>query len=266
VAPQLTRVGDLKVVVERPAQASTKPPVLMIHGFNGGAWFWEPYQTLFARHGYETHALNLRGHHGSRPVEDIGSVSLSEYVGDALDVARTLTRPIIIGHSMGGLIAQKTAETGAGCALVLISSAPPRWIPIASWRLVRKQVKYLRQLLRSEPIMPTRRDADDLMFNRTPLPDREAQFARLVPESGHAGLQLSLGTLGVNESQVTVPTLVLVGLDDQFVVPRVARAVARKYGATLKEYPSFAHHIITEPGWEKPCTDVIQWLDQVARA
>lgn len=266
MAPQLTRVGDLTVSVERPASASTKPPVLMIHGMFAGAWFWENYQSLLARHGYESHAVNLRGHHGSRPVPDIGKVSLNDYVADALEVARPLRNPIVMGHSMGGLIAQKVAETGAARALVLVASAPPRWIPVVSWLLLQRQLKYLPALLFHKPIRPDRGDADVLMFNRTPLPDREKFFPRLVPESGKAGFELSIGDIAVHPWRVTAPVLVVTGRDDQFVVPRVARALARKYKGKLLEYDSFAHHILTEPGWEKPCADLIAWLDGSARA
>jgi pimeloyl-ACP methyl ester carboxylesterase len=266
VAPQTTRLGDLTVAVERPATPSGKPPVLLVHGMFGGAWYWENYQGLLARYGYETHAINLRGHHGSRPVPDIGKVSLDDYVTDAIEVARSLKNPIVIGHSMGGLIAQKVAEAGLSRATVLLASAPPRWIPVVSWLLLRKQLKYAKALFLFEPVSPDRQDADVLMFNRTPIPDREKFFPHLVPESGKAGFELSFGILGVHASRVTAPVLVVTGLDDQFVVPRVARAIADKYHAPLKQYNSFAHHIMTEPGWEKPATDVIHWMDGVVHA
>jgi pimeloyl-ACP methyl ester carboxylesterase len=41
VAPQINRVGDLTVFVERAASPNGKPPVLLIHGMFGGAWYWE---------------------------------------------------------------------------------------------------------------------------------------------------------------------------------------------------------------------------------
>lgn len=122
MAPHINRVGDLTIAVERPATPAGKPPVLLIQMF-GSAWYWEGYQRCLADHGYESHAVNLRGHHGSRPVRDIGKVHLREYVDDALEVAHSLGNPIVIGHSMGGLIAQKVAEAGACRALVLM---PPR--------------------------------------------------------------------------------------------------------------------------------------------
>ena len=244
--------------------ASTKPPILLIHGMFGGAWYWADYQAFLAAHGYDSHAINLRGHHGSRPVPDIGKVPLKAYVADAIEIARALGNPIVIGHSMGGLIAQKVAEAGECRALVLLSSAPPRWIPVASWLLLRKELKYAGELLAHRPMLPDRGDADDLMFNRTPIPDRDAFYARLVPESGRAGFDLAFGVVAVNAARVTAPTLVVTGTDDRFVVPRVARALARKYHAPLRTHRSFAHHIMSEPGWERPASDVVAWLDETS--
>ncbi|HEU4995381.1 MAG TPA: alpha/beta fold hydrolase [Gemmatimonadaceae bacterium] len=264
--PQITRVSDITVSVMRPATPTTKPQVLLIHGMFGGAWHFEGYQRLLAERGYESHALNLRGHHGSRPVADIGKIAITDYIADATEVARVLRHsdgrgPFVIGYSMGGLVAQKLAESGASRATVLLSSAPPRWIPVVSWLLLRKQLKYARGLLLFEPLMPDRGDADALMFNRTPVADRERLYSQLVPESGRAGFDLSFGTVAVQAHRVTAPVLVVTGTDDLFVVPRVARALAQKYRATLRVYQSFAHHIVTEPGWERPAGDVVSWMD-----
>lgn len=252
----------LHALFKAPTSPTTRPPVLLVHGMCGGAWMWENYQTRLAAAGYQSHAVNLRGHHESGGTDDIGSVSIQDYVQDTLGLVELLDNPIVIGHSMGGLIAQKIAETGRCRALVLISSAPPRWIPILSWTLLTRQLKYMPDLLLRRPILPARADADVLMFNRTPLADRDAQYARLVPDSGRAGFEMSFGTIAVEEQRVTAPTLVVTGLDDHFVVPRVARALAKKYRATLKEFPTHAHHIITEPGWEKPCDEIILWLNE----
>jgi pimeloyl-ACP methyl ester carboxylesterase len=227
----------------------------------GGAWMWEPYQSLLARHGYESHALTLRGHHDSRPVPDVGKISVSDYIDDALAVVTTLRNPIVIGHSMGGLIAQKVAEQGTCRALVLIGSAPPRWIPALSGELLRHLVKYIKELFLMQPLFPGRDAADALMFNRTPRAQADEEYDRLVPESGRAGLEISFGVPAVHAPRITAPVLVVTGREDRFVVPRIARAIARKYRAELREYDNFAHHIINEPGWEAPAADVVEWLD-----
>jgi non-heme chloroperoxidase len=262
VSSPAVHVGNLTVQVARPGTPSARPDVVLIHGLCGGAWQWEGYQALLARHGYASHALNLRGHHDSRPVPDIGRVSIQDYVDDALEVAGRFERPIVVGHSMGGLVAQKVAEAGACRALVLITPAPPRWIPIASWSLLRRQVRYVPALLRERPLFMRRQDADALIFNRTPRDAASIFFSRMVPDSGRAGLEMSAGSVAVNESQVTTPVLVMVGRDDRFIVPRIARAVARKYGAELRSYHAFGHLITTEPGWEGPAAEMVEWLDQ----
>jgi pimeloyl-ACP methyl ester carboxylesterase len=234
--------------------------VLLIHGLGGGAWVWEGYQRFLAQHGYASHALNLRGHHGSRPVSDIGRVSMMDYVADALEVARTLDRPIVIGHSMGGLVAQKVAEAGVARALVLITPAPPRWVPLASAGMAWRQWRYVPAMLGRRPLSLRREDMDAIVFNRTPREDANLFYVRMVPDSGRAGLEMSVGSVGVHASRVTAPVLVMVGLDDRFIVPRVARAVARKYGADLRTYESFGHHIIVEPGWDGPARDLVEWM------
>lgn len=263
--PTIERVGELTVAVERPGFTSGKPPVLLIHGIFSGAWQWGKFQALLARHGYESHAVNLRGRAESRRVSDIGRVRLRDYVDDALEVARHLGDPIVIGHSMGGLIAQKVAEAGVARALVLISSAPPRWIPALNGILLRRLLKYLRELALFRPLFPARPDADVLMFNRTPRAEADAEYRQLVPDSGRAGFELAFGVEAVHAPRVTVPVRVAAGLDDHFVAPRVARALAAKYGATLALYEGFAHHIISEPGCERPATDIVEWLDGLGR-
>src|ERR671929_1502515 len=122
---QLTILGGLTAVVEDAASRS-RPSLLFIHGMFAGAWQFEGLQRYFAALGYPSHAINLRGHHGSRPVPDLGKVSVLDYVDDALPVARALGRPIVIGHSMGGLITQKLAEAGAISAGLVPSAAGPQ--------------------------------------------------------------------------------------------------------------------------------------------
>ena len=245
----------------RPSRpVAGRAPLLFVHGMLGGAWYWDRYQRFFADLGYESVALDLRGHHGSRSVADLGRVRIADYVDDVLEVARSLGSPVVIGHSMGGLIAQKVAEAGAARSLVLVCAAPPRGIPVASTTLVRTQVKYVGQMLRSRTLLGTRADHDALMFNRTPVADRAALSARLVPDSGTAGREISLGTVRVDESRVRCPVLSVVAEDDRFVVPRVGRRVAAKYHAALRVYSNHAHMIVGEPGWEGPAADVERWI------
>jgi non-heme chloroperoxidase len=260
--PRTMLVNGLTIVVEEPA-ATTRPPVLLIHGYGGGAWYFDRYQRFLAARGYPTYAVNLRGHYDSRPVADLGRVSIHEYIEDAQAVARHLGRPIVIGHSMGGLLAQKLAESDAARAGVLMCAAAPRGISLFSWRLAVRQLKHLPALLRSQPLEGTRSDLDSLMFNRVPEPDRGVLFPRFVADSGRVGRELSLSVVPVDERKVQCPILVIACSDDRYVVPRIARRLARKYRAPYWEYADHGHFPQYEPGWEAMAGDIARWLDSV---
>lgn len=268
---EVLTLNGLNIVSEQPRTAR-RPPILFVHGFLGGAWYFEKYQGFFSALGYPTYALDLRGHHGSRPVRDIGSVRFLDYVEDALEAANWLTslkltthdsdyRPIVVGHSMGGLIAQKLAEADAVRAAVLLGPAPPRGIPLIGATLLLRQIRYLPTLLRSCPIMGTLADDRALTLNCIPSDEVASLHARFVPDSGRAGLDILLG-VRVDEARVRCPMLVVSATDDRFVTARVARRVARKYGAAFHQYLGHAHFIMWEPGWEHPAEEIEQWLDR----
>ena len=236
--------------------------MLFIHGMFGGAWYFERYQRFFASRGYGNAAVDLRGHHGSRPVADFGGVSISDYVQDALEVARHLGRPIVIGHSMGGLVAQKLAEADAVAATVLVASAPPRWITPATRLLVQKQLKHAWRMIRQKPVTGGLQDHLEVSLNRMAPDEALLAYQRFVPESGRASLELSVGAIAVDAAKVRTPMLGVTGLEDRFIVPRVMRAIARKYAMPLIEVPDHAHFIVAEPGWEGPAGMIADWLDQ----
>ncbi|HEX6533845.1 MAG TPA: alpha/beta fold hydrolase [Gemmatimonadaceae bacterium] len=258
-ARRVVLAGGVPAVVT-DAPGSSRPPVLYIHGMFGGAWMFESFARRLAACGWPGAAIDLRGHGDGRRVPDVGRVSVREYIDDAMVAARALGRPIVIGHSMGGLLAQKLAEADAVRAAVLVCAAPPRGISPMSLQLLVRQATHLPALLRSRPLVPTRADADALIFNRVPSAEHDALLARLVAESGRAGRQLALGAITVDARRVRCPVLSVTALDDRFLPPRIGRAIARKYGADLREYEGHGHFLIGEPGWERVADDVAAWL------
>jgi pimeloyl-ACP methyl ester carboxylesterase len=238
-----------------------RPPVLCVHGMFGGAWQFDGWLPLLADRGYEAQAVNLRGHHGSRPVVDLGKVTMRDFVEDALEAARVLGEPVVLGHSMGGLIAQKMAEAGAVRAAVLLCAAPPRGILATSPTLIGRQLKHLPAILCSRPMRPNRSDADWLMFNGMSPVEADAIFGRLVPESGAAGRDLTFGMVAVDERRVRCPLLSVTASEDRFIVPRIGRALAKKYAAEHYVVDGHAHMVISELGWEKVAARVLDWLD-----
>jgi pimeloyl-ACP methyl ester carboxylesterase len=260
------RIDDLVLESAQPTRVS-RPPMLMVHGIMGGAWYFAKWLDFFAARGHPSYALNLRGHHGSRPVADTGSVSVMDYVTDMRDAARGVAarhdgaRVSLVGHSMGGLIAQKAAESLAPAALVLLSSAPPRGIFLFSWPLFRRQMKHVPAMLASRAVIAEPRDTNALFLNRLSPSEALELAPRWTSTSGRAGREMTLGSIAVDAKLIECPVLVVAGADDVAIPPRIQRRIARKYGAELRVYDGHAHFLIWESGGERIAGDVAAWLE-----
>src|SRR4051812_37320003 len=111
---------------------ATRAPVLCLPGLFAGAWVFEKLLPVIAARGHPASAISYRGHPPLPPLASIGRQSLTDFVDDASAVARALDRPIVIGHSLGGLIALLMAERNLVRAAILVSPAPPRGISVLS--------------------------------------------------------------------------------------------------------------------------------------
>jgi len=247
--------------------------LVMVHGMWGGAWCWENYAAYFSDLGYECHIPVLR-HHGVSPSDapppGLGTTGLEDYARDLgayiLDLPES---PVLMGHSMGGLLVQMLAQQGLASRTVLLAPAPPAGIHALSfsvfcsffhmfttWAFWRKPHK-----------IPFKTARYSFLHHLTPEAQHQA-YDRLVHESGCAASQIGLWPLDpgrascVDERAVTCPQLIIGAENDRIVPAAVVRKVAKKYRATAQyhELPGFSHWLLGEPGWEDVAALVAQWL------
>jgi pimeloyl-ACP methyl ester carboxylesterase len=266
MADTTERIGDLALERRRAAPPARPVPLLFVHGMGGGSWYFGNYLEAAAAAGWECWALNLRGHHGSRPVADLGGVSVKDYVNDAMDALEAIGPAAILGHSMGGLVAQRAAAHRHVRAAAFLTSAAPRGIAVVRWPVLARAWRYLGPILRDGTVRA--RDADNvaLVLNRMSAPERQRVLARFVGESGRAARELALGQIAVDASLVRCPTLVVAAREDRITPPAVQRRIARKYGSTYLEVVGHAHMLMLEEGWEGPLEMILAWLEGAAGA
>ncbi len=244
------------IAVEHPTGA----PVLCLHGMFAGSWAFERLLPMIAERGYPVSALAFRGHPPNPPLADVGRLSLIDYLDDATKAASVLDRPIVVGHSMGGLVALLLAARNLVRAAVLISPAPARGIPIFSAELLLRMGRYLPALLASRAFIPIDADFDALVLNHVPDGDRAAIRARLVPDSGRAARQISLGAFAVPPT-IGIPMLITGSEHDRFIPVSIARRMAARYGASLHVAKNHGHFLFGEPGWRDEATVMLNWID-----
>ena len=117
----------LAVTARLPSTATSMPPVVLVHGAANSAGVWRHWLEALAERGWPAYAIDLRRHGDSAGV-DLSRVRMDDYVEDLAALAGQLRRrPVLIGWSMGGLVAMMAAARGLASACVgLAPSAPAR--------------------------------------------------------------------------------------------------------------------------------------------
>jgi len=230
-------------------------PIVFIHGSWGGKYQFENWMRYCAERGWESYALDLRGHYEST-AEDLGKISMDEYAQDVEAALERIGPCYLVGHSMGGLISQLVASRSKNVQkLVLVCSTPPAGIPYIGPFPLTVFFKGFVRMLRSQPISISRSDAEKF-FGISGL--GQGAFEMLVPDSGRAFADISF--LRVKVGKLLCPSLVIASAGDKTIPYGVGKALAKKYGSTYKEIEGMGHMVMLEKDSERPIETILTWL------
>ena len=251
---------------------------VFIHGMWGTPEVWRNWRAFAEERGWRTLAPALRHHDAPPPdVPDheppaaLATTSLLDYIADLEALVRTLPeKPVIVGHSMGGLIALLLCAHGLARAGVLLTPAPPASV-------VALRPSNLLAFLRIQttwgwwrkPHRATLAEALSHTFNTTDPNEAGELHAAFVHDSGRALFEIALPWLDRNKAatvdprHVTAPLLFVAAEKDKLTPPGVVRRAAARFAsvATYREYAGQGHWVPGQPGWEQIATDTFAWLD-----
>ncbi|MFO7570076.1 MAG: alpha/beta fold hydrolase [Smithellaceae bacterium] len=261
----MMKVENLALETIRPDPVGHSCPLLFIHGAGGTSRYWKNYLPYFAAAGWEVYAINLRGHHPSDREEALAQVTIEDYLEDVEKVIRRLDigHCALIGHSLGGLIAQKTAEAISSIsALVTIASAPPFGVALE----VNNDLPYSGAIIRAmwgmmnmKPVKPTFMMAEKTVLNNIEPKERKAVFDMFTAESLVVGYQVAQG-YPVSPRRIRCPKLVIGCVKDVLAPAAMQQSLAGFLEAGYIAYEQFAHLPMLEKGWETSAADIGKWL------
>ena len=255
----------LEVISKHPREKTHATPLLFVHGAWHGAWCWENFLPYFAEHGYEAHALSLRGHGNSEGKDGIRWYSAQDYINDLQQVVDCLdTSPILIAHSMGGYIVQKYLETHSAPAGVLLASIPITGILAMLLRWTkRRPISMLKTFLMLNPwyMVSTPALAKEVFFSED-YPDKKflGYYAQIQTESAMAALEMSLLRLP-RPGKVRTPLLTIGAENDRIFTVSEERKTARAYNTEITLYPHTAHDMMLETNWRTVADHILNWLN-----
>lgn len=251
--------------------------IVMIHGMWGGGWYWENYKNFFEQKGFQCHTPTLRYHDmdpKDKPDIRLGKISLLDYARDLEAYIQKLAqKPFLMGHSMGGLLAQILGARELAKGLVLLTPASPSGINALKYSVIKSFWSVLTRwgFWRNPHRLPFEASAYS-MLHLLSAEEQRAAYDRFVYESGRAAAEIGFwlfdfrGAAKVDQSRVSCPVLVVSGAEDRITPASVVRKVADKYKtvSTYREFENHAHWVIGEPGWEEIAEFVSDWLKQAS--
>jgi 3-oxoadipate enol-lactonase len=230
------------------------PPLVFLHGIGGAARAWRGQLDAFSDR-YRTIAWDMPGYGGSAPLPTVTIVSLADALQDFLQQVGA-TKPVIVGHSIGGMIVQQLLAKNPGIAdaVVLAQTSPAFGKPDGDWQKSFIDAR-LGPLDRGEtlvslaPSLVKELAGDDPDVSGMELA-RDCMAA--VPEATYRATMLAL--LGFDQrdalKNIAVPTLVLSGSKDKNApAPMMARMASYIPSATYVEIQGVGHLVNLErPG------------------
>ena len=250
--------------------------MVFIHGMYMTPLCWEHWIETFQAKGYACFApawpgrnravAELRGEH---PDSQLGRLTLRAVIEHLAGVIQALDhKPILVGHSMGGLIAQLLLQRGLTSAAVAIDSAPPLGVFTPKWSFIKSNWPHINPFApQSQPIQMTFERFQYTFVNSLPLEQQRAAFKRyVVPESRHVPAESLTSLARVDFRKPGAPLLLIAGSNDHIIPASLVRSNHARYQrpgsiTDFKEYAGRTHFIIRQDHWEEVADDVRDWLD-----
>jgi len=196
----------LSITAVLPSAPSDRPPVVLVHGAANSALVWAYWQEALAGHGWPSYAIDLRGHGKSAPA-DLSHTSMGDYADDVLALVREMARPpVLLGWSMGGLVAMLAAVRSDAVACVGLAPSTPARERNASKELRAGEYgpEYYGITSRDPTHQPAMPDLD--------LEERALALESLGKESSYARADRAAGIM---IESMPCPLLIVTGSEDK---------------------------------------------------
>ena len=257
-------------LISRYPDATPKPtPLLFIHGSFSDARVWEVnFLPYFAHQGYEAHAVSLRGHGLSEGHDRLHGWRLADYVADLTKAVQTMPGPpLLIGHSMGGMVIQKYLEDHAGIAgMVLMASVPPQGLMPTNLHMAMRHPILFQQMTMFAMLGPRYGSVEmmrRLLFSKEmPLSKLEEYFDLVQAESQMVAMDMMwFNPLRLKPGQLWLPLMVMGAQNDVFISPAMVQETARFYRTEAHIVPNMAHAMMLELNWREAADRMLGWLE-----
>jgi pimeloyl-ACP methyl ester carboxylesterase len=255
-------------------------PVLFIHGLWLHATSWQPWVELFASAGYQPIAPGWP--HEPPTIDEareqpdvVANLSIDEVTEHYAAIIRDLDQPpVIIGHSFGGLFAEKLLGEGMGAAAVAIDPAQIKGVlplPLAQLRAglpalgnpanLHRSVSLTMEQFRFGFGNAVSEEESDQLFDRWTIPSPARPLFQAAAANFVMHAQAAVNTANSGRG----PLLLISGTADHTVPDVVTRSTLKQYRDStavteLKQFEGRGHSLTIDSGWRDVAEAILEWL------
>jgi len=246
--------------------SSKKPPLLFVHGSFCSAPIWRyRFMPYFAELGYDCYAVSLSGHGQSGSNWSLHLYGLDDYVKDIEKAVESIGQdPIIIGHSLGGMVVQKYIESHACKGAILMNSLPPS----GSFSSVVHMMSHtpdlywtLNQAILFSPEVVSFDALKRMLVSEDTHPASLAETHGLLQaESLRALTDITFMDIPRKQALSGFPILVIGGDADVMIPHTALRETATFHGADLHIVKDGPHALMLDKRWKDSASYIADWI------
>jgi pimeloyl-ACP methyl ester carboxylesterase len=237
---------------------------------------WEPWINYFENKGCKCYAPSYPFHEGEpenlrKNIDPaLGKLTFGQVIESLVSFIDKLPeKPILIGHSMGGLAVQKLIELNKGVAGICIDTAPPKGIFSFKWSFLKANIPTINPLKGNSVCLPDIKWYHYAFCNTMTLEQTETEFKKfVVPESRNIPRSSAKNDGKIDFKKSHAPLLFIAGEKDHIIPASLNKKNFLAYTndkskKDFKEFPGRTHYICGQPNWEEVATFIGEWINKL---
>lgn len=249
--------------------------IIFIHGMFQNPKSWKKWEDYFSSKGYNCIAPAWPLHNGdpvalrANPPEGLGDLNLQDILTEIKSVVAQIESPIVIGHSVGGLIVQLLINQGLASVGVAINSVAPNAMLDFDWGFFKNSALIANPFKGNEPFFMDEKAFHGSFANTLDEVASNQAFNEFATHDSRNVLRDCMGDDGKLDVEAPhAPLLLIAGEKDEIIPNTLTLKNFEAYTdassvISFKEFAGRSHYICGEPGWEEVAEYVLNWLEQV---
>ncbi|MCX6175282.1 MAG: alpha/beta hydrolase [Ignavibacteriales bacterium] len=251
----------------------TSKIIVFVHGLFMNPLSWTNWIKFYEAKGYKCYSPAYAYHEGkpfdlrSNINSNLGKLSFGQTINNLVSFIDKLPeKPILIGHSMGGLAVQKLIEMNKGVAGICIDTAPPKGIFSFKWSFIKANLPTINPIKGNSVCFPTVKWFHYAFCNTMTMEQTEIEYNNfVVPESRNIPRSSIMNDGKINFKKPHNPLLFIAGEKDNIIPSSLNKKNFEAYQdkkskIDFKEFAGRTHYICGQKNWEEVASFINDWI------